>query len=125
MEVLTIEVLFPQALATVKKVEADLLDCNKQITQLAKERDVAMATLQQHGLTMDDSVVAMDNQEVVKLHQQNNELRHVISEMRREMEVMSSEVVEGENPAAMATKGTCNLMDGPLCKLDHQNSMIS
>jgi len=97
-------VLLPQALATVKKVETDLLDCNKQIAQLTKERDVAMATLQQHGLTMDDSVVAMDNQEVVKLHQQNNELRHVISEMRREMEVMSSDVVEGENPA-MPTKG--------------------
>jgi len=67
-----------------------------------------MVTLQQHGLTMDD-VVTIDNQEVVKLHQQNDELRHVISEMRREMEVMSSNVVEGENPAAMATKGiNCN-----------------
>ena len=98
-------VLLPQALATVKKVEADLLDSNKQITQLTNERDVAMATLQQNGLTIKDSVVAMDNQEVVKLHQQNNELRHVISEMRREMEVMSSGVMEGENPAVTATKG--------------------
>jgi len=89
----------------VKKLEADLLDCHEQITQLVKERDVAMATLQQHGLTMDDSVVAIDNQEAVKLRQQNTELRQVIGEMRREMEVMSSDVVQGENPAAMATKG--------------------
>ena len=43
-----------------------------------------MATLQQHGLVLDQEVTT-EVEDHVSLKQQNSELRHVISEMRREM----------------------------------------
>ena len=89
----------------MKKLEADLLDCSKQISQLTKERDVAMATLQQHGLVLEDKEVSTEVKDQVSLKQQNAELRRVISEMRREMETMSSDVVKDVEPATIATKG--------------------
>ena len=87
------------------------MDCSKQISQLVKERDVAMATLQQHGLVLGDTEVTTEVKDHVSLKQQNAELRRVISEMRREMEVMSSDVIKEDEPATIATKGTvwCSL----------------
>ena len=88
----------------MKKLEADLLDCSYQISQVTKERDVAMTTLQQHGLVLEDKEVSIEMKDQVSLKQQNAELRHVISEMRREMEAMSCDVIKDE-PATIATKG--------------------
>ena len=84
----------------------DLLDCSKQISQLVKERDVAMETLQQHGLMLGDKEVSTE----VSLKQQNDELRRVISEMRKEMEAMSSDVGKVDESATIATKGTTNVV---------------
>ena len=88
----------------------DLLDCSKQISQLLKERDVAMKTLQQHGLVLGDKEVSTEVNDQVSLKQQNDELRRVISEMRKEMEAMSSDVIKVDEPATIATKGTLNLV---------------
>jgi len=82
-----------------------LLDYSKQISQLVNERDVAMATLQQHGLVLGDTEVTTEVKDHVSLKQQNTELRCVISEMRREMEAMSSNVIKEDEPATIATKG--------------------
>ena len=94
----------------MKKLEADLLNCSKQISQLTKERDVAMATQQQHGLVLEDKEVSTEVKDQVSLKQQNAELRRVISEMRREMEAMSSDVVKDDEPATIATKGVYTLV---------------
>ena len=102
----------------MKKLEGDLLDCSKQISQLTKERDVAMATLQQHGLTLEDKEVNAEVKDQVSLKQQNDELRCVISEMRREMENMSSDVVKEDEPAAIATKGMCTTTHEFWCSLN-------
>ena len=91
----------------MKKFEADLLDYGTQISQLTKERDVAMATLQQHGLLLEDKEVSTEVKDQVSLKQQNDELRHVISEMRKEMEAMSCDVIKEDEPATIATKGVC------------------
>ena len=66
-----------------------------------------MATLQHHGLVLEDREVSTEVKDQVSLKQQNDELRRVISEMRREMETMSSDVVKEDEPAAIATKGIC------------------
>lgn len=63
-----------------------------------------MTTLQQHGLVLEDKVT-IEVKDHVSLKQQNDELRHVISEMRKEMEVMSSDVIKEDEPATIATKG--------------------
>ena len=86
----------------------DLLDCSKQISQLGKERDVAMETLQQHGLMLGDKEVSAEVKNQVSLKQQNDELRHVISEMRKEMEAMSSDVSKVDESTTIATKSTVN-----------------
>ena len=89
----------------MKKLEADLLDHSNQISQLVKEREVAMAALQQHGLVLEEKEVSRDGKDHVSLKQQNDELRRVISEMRREMEAMSCDVIKEDEPATIATKG--------------------
>ena len=66
-----------------------------------------MATLQQHRLVLEDKEINTEVKDQVSLKQQNAELRHVISEMRREMEAMSSDVVKEDEPATIATKGMC------------------
>lgn len=84
-----------------------MLDSSKQISQLVKERDVAMVALQQHGLAVEDTDATTEVHDHESLKQQNAELRHVISEMRREMEAMSHDVIKEDEPTAVATKGTC------------------
>ena len=64
-----------------------------------------MGTLQQHGLVLGDQEVTTEVEDHVSLKQQNSELRRVISEMRREMEAMSSDVIKDDEPATIATKG--------------------
>lgn len=64
-----------------------------------------MASLQQHGLAMEDNEVTTETKDRMSLKQQNAELRHVISEMRREMEAMSSDVIKDDEPTTIATKG--------------------
>lgn len=64
-----------------------------------------MAALQQHGLVLEDNEISTEVKDQVSLKQQNVELRRVISEMRREMEAMSSDVVKEDEPATTATKG--------------------
>ena len=64
-----------------------------------------MATLQQHGFVLEDKEVSTEVKDQASLKQQNAELRCVISEMRREMEAVSFDVVKDDEPAAIATKG--------------------
>ena len=64
-----------------------------------------MGTLQQHGFVLGDQEVTTEVEDHVSLKQQNSELRRVISEMRREMEAMSSDVIKDDEPATIATKG--------------------
>ena len=82
-----------------------MLDYSKQFSQLSKERDVAMRTLQQHGLVLGDQEDTTEVEHHVSLKQQNSKLRHVISEMRREMEAMSSDIIKDDEPATIAAKG--------------------
>ena len=63
-----------------------------------------MVTLQQHGLVLEDKEVTTELKDHVGLKQQNVELRYVISEMRREMEAMSCDVIKEVKPATIATK---------------------
>ena len=102
----------------MKKLEGDLLDCSKQISQLTKERNVAMATLQQHGLMLEDKETSTEVKDQVSLKQQNDKLHRVISEMRREMETMSSDVVKEDEPAAIATKGMYTTTHELWCSLN-------
>ena len=44
----------------MKKLEADLLDYGTQISQLTKETDVAMGTLQQYRLLSEDREVSTE-----------------------------------------------------------------
>ena len=78
-----------------------------------------MGTLQQHGLVLGDQEVTAEVEDHVSLKQQNPELRHVISEMRREMEAMSSDVIKDDEPATIATKGvslnSSTFQTGSLC----------
>lgn len=64
-----------------------------------------MKTLQQHGLVLEDTEVSTEAKDHMSLKQQNAELRRVISEMRREMEIMSSNVIKEDEPVTIATKG--------------------
>ena len=64
-----------------------------------------METLQQHGLVLEDTEVGTEAKDHMSLKKQNAELRHVISEMRREMEIVSSNAIKEDEPANIVTKG--------------------
>ena len=78
-----------------------------------------MGTLQQHGLVLGDQEVTPEVEDHVSLKQQNSELRRVISEMRREMEAMSSDVNKDDEPTTVETKGvpqnSSTFQTGSLC----------
>ena len=68
---------------------------------------------------MGDQKVTTEVEDHVTLKQWNSDLCHMISEMRRERETMSSDVIKDEEPTTKATKSVLlnngTFQTGPLC----------
>ena len=68
-----------------------------------------------------DQKVTTEVEGHVSLKQQNSDLRYVISEMRRKMEAMSSDVIKDEEPATIAIKSvplnSGTFQTGSLCMI--------
>ena len=72
-------------MARCSELEDKLSEQMKFCGVLQRQRTVAVRTLRDHGLTLQER----EEEEEVTLRQQNQELRAVIHDMRREMERVS------------------------------------
>nr|XP_056704512.1 coiled-coil domain-containing protein 57 [Euleptes europaea] len=92
-----------QVTAELQKKEQKLHEVEMVLSSVTFERDQAVGVLKKHGLlaegkkqvTLQDNVGAIEadflSPEVQRLQEQNNNLRTVIAEMRREMETLNNQ----------------------------------
>ncbi|XP_053561703.1 coiled-coil domain-containing protein 57 [Bombina bombina] len=99
-----------QAVAELKEKDRKLNELETLVSAITRERDQAMDAVLKHGAKLPQ--IAEDNggfqnhfpsQEIQHLQEQNTELRHVIGQMRKEMELLCDQITnpvpnQPENP---------------------------
>ncbi|XP_074647544.1 coiled-coil domain-containing protein 57-like [Tubulanus polymorphus] len=118
-----------EAKSELKVVRRDLEHREDMIRTLTHDRDVALTTLQQHGLSVDQNVVLESlqfiprsvEQQIVELQEQNENLVSVIRQMRTDMEDLG-----GQLPSNQADGDRIRTENGRTDELEKKlNSMKS
>ena len=93
---------------SIEKLATDLQD-------VQQERDIAIATLNKHGLASDCHVT----DHMTELQQQNKELQNVIKQMRQDMEQVTNKDV------SMPTTGYTEYIESEMVRLKAENRQLS
>lgn len=84
---------------------------SSDLEEVQEERDVAIATLNKHGLTSDSHVT----DHMTQLQGQNRELQNIVKQMREDMEQLTNREV------AMPTTGYVEYMESEVVRLKTEN----
>ncbi|KAL3877357.1 hypothetical protein ACJMK2_035079 [Sinanodonta woodiana] len=119
-----------EAVAAVKEKERELQQKEMLMRVLSKDRVQALATLKKHGLSLDKNIsTTVDKEsggeileEFSQLQQQNESLKMVIQEMRKQMEELGQEIPHSARNIQTTIKGsTGGVADEYVKNLEKEN----
>ncbi len=100
-------------------MQDQLEEQNQRLLLLQSERDAALDTLQSHGLSCDHHMT----KNISSLEAQNSELRHVIKQMREELEKLTDqpEMVGHEPSSSKVSQDYVRYMESEVRKMKLEN----